>query len=142
MFEMKIRSIQKIAYYQSPEEKKMSRIIKKKAVMYGDVCYSVINLKTLQKCEISPQKAVRLVNVLANIYPTTKSYALFVYFTDKEINVELRSNKGYAVHEVAKMFQGGGHRYASGCTIYEGEHTPEEVVAAMNEVKEPDYAGV
>ena len=137
------RAIEKIAYYQPPEIIKLKAKIRRRAKRYKDVCYCVLTPKAYQSCGVEAPVALRCVNALNKVHQDAHCYALFVFFDDAIINVELRSNKGYPVHEVAKAFGGGGHRYASGCTIDDRTTRVEEVLEAMNRLRrdEDDVIG-
>ena len=126
------RAIEKIAYYQPPEIIRLKAKIRRRAKQYKDVVYCVLTPKAYQSLGVEGPVALRCVNALNKVHPEAHSYALFVFFDETEINVELRSNKGYPVHEVAKAFGGGGHRYASGCTIDDRKNRVEDVLEAMN----------
>ena len=135
-----VRSIEKIAYYETPEVKRTKFTIRRNARHKGNVCYAVLTQEMCEKCGITPQKALRLVNALAVVHGSAHTYALFVYFAPDQINVELRSNKGYPVHGVAKSFGGGGHRYASGCTIDPNVTPIDEVIEAMRKLRRDEHA--
>lgn len=140
---IRIRSLLEIAYYESPEKKKLKSIIRRKGKTYGQVCYAVLDQAICESCSFTPQEALKLVNALSRVHRECHSYALFVYFSDTIVNVELRSNKGYPVHSVAVLFSGGGHRYASGCTVEIGKNTIEDVLESMNQLKgDEEDAGV
>ncbi|MCR5349025.1 MAG: bifunctional oligoribonuclease/PAP phosphatase NrnA [Bacilli bacterium] len=140
-YHIRIRSIEKIAYYEPPEVKKCKALIRAKHQKYQTVCYCVLTDKMCESCGLTPQKALRLVNALAPVHGDCHCYALFVYFPDGQINVELRSNKGYPVHGVAKAFGGGGHRFASGCTIDPNKTDVMEVVKALDVVVRENNVG-
>ena len=129
---MHVRSIQKIAYYETPEVRKVKASIRRKAKLYNTVCYCFLPEESFKKHGLSPQNALRLVNTLATVHKEANSYVLFVPFGEDEVNVELRSNKGYCVHQTAKEFGGGGHRFASGCTIYLSKNSVEDVVKHLD----------
>lgn len=134
-----VRSLMKIAYYESPERLRLKEKIRRGARYEGAVRYYFVSAKTMEKYGVSAQEALHLVNSLASNCEENHSYALFVEFPGGVVNVELRSNKGYPVHGVAKAFGGGGHRFASGCTIPLGVDHMMEVVAMMNTIeKETD----
>ena len=128
---IQIRSIHEIAYYESPERKKMKAIIRRKAKTYEGVVYCVIKKQQFERCGLTADEALHQVNALARVDREAHCYALFVYFDDDQINVELRSNNGYPVHGVAMKYGGGGHRFASGCTIYASQNEVEDVVRDM-----------
>ena len=129
------RSLERIAYYQPPEIIHLKRKIRRRAKSFRDVCYCVLTAKAYQSCGVEASAALRCVNSLNKCFPESHAYALFVFFPGGEINVELRSNKGYPVHGVAKAFGGGGHRYASGLTLDPKVHSVEDVLKALNEVE-------
>ena len=129
---IRIRSLLAIAYYESPEKKKLKSILRRKAKISGNISYAVISEATCESCGFNALEGVRMVNAIARSFKEANAYALFVTSPSGLILIELRSNKGYPVHEVAKMFNGGGHRYAAGCYIKDGQGTIEDVLAAMN----------
>ena len=133
-----IRSLLAIAYNESPEKKRLKSIIRRKAKIYGNICYSVIDEATCNSCGFTGYEGMRMVNALAHVHKEANAYALFVSFPGDVINIELRSNKGYPVHQVAVLFAGGGHRYASGCSIEVGKNTIEDVLEKLNELKGDD----
>lgn len=135
---IQIRSIHQIAYYESPEKKKMKTVIRRKAKRYGEVVYAVLTQPMYERCGMTADEALHQVNALAKVYREAHSYALFVYFNDEQIDVELRSNNGYPVHGVAVKYGGGGHRYASGCTIYRSQTEIEDVVRDMDLAQKGD----
>lgn len=132
---IKIRSIQQIAYYESPETKKVKSAIRRRARCYGHVCYCFLPRESFEKHGLSPQNAIRLVNTLASVYTDCRCYVLFVPFDGDEVNVELRSNHGYCVHDTAKAFGGGGHKFASGCTIYSNQTDYMDVVKMLDQAE-------
>ena len=126
-----VRSIHAIAYYESPERRKMKTIIRRKAKIYEGVTYCYLPVASYTRVGLSGDEALRLVNALARVNKEAHCYGLFVQMEGDQINVELRSNNGYAVHGVARKYGGGGHRYASGCTIYSTQNQVEDVVRDM-----------
>ena len=135
-----VRSIEKIAYYEPPEIRRTKAYIRHNAKRRGSICYCFLTEEMCASCGVTPQKALRLVNALASVHRSASAYALFVRFDANQVNVELRSNKGYPVHGVAKSFGGGGHRFASGCTIDPNVTGVMEVVEAMRKIRRDDDA--
>ncbi len=92
------------------------------------VTYIVITKEILEEHNLDFESAGTFVNQIGNIdgYPI---WASFVEISEKEILVELRSNK-YNVQEVAVLFGGGGHRLAAGCKI----DSFSKVEAVVNEL--------
>ena len=136
------RSLLKIAYYESPERIRLKERIRRGAKYSGSVRYYFLAKPTYEKYGVSAQEALHLVNSLSSNCEENHSYALFVEFPDGQVNVELRSNKGYPVHGVAKAFGGGGHRFASGCTIPLGVEHMMAVIDMMNTVEKEDLEHV
>ncbi len=132
---IRVRSLEQIAYYQPPKITHLKAKIRRRAKAYGDVCYCILPQKAYESCGVTAPEALHCVNALSKAYATSRCYALFVYFAPDLINVELRSNKGYPVHGVAKSFGGGGHRFAAGCTIDGTTHRVEDVLEAMNTIR-------
>ena len=75
----------------------------------------LITKEQLEEYNLRAADASRLVSTLGNI-SGIKAWAFFVEEAD-QIRVRLRSN-GPIINEVAKKYNGGGHPFASGATIY------------------------
>lgn len=129
---IRIRDIQAIAYYESPERKKMKAIIRRKAKIYNNVTYCYLPQSAYQRVGLTGDEALHMVNALSRVNKMANCYGLFVQINEDQVNVELRSNTGYAVHSVAKKYGGGGHRFASGCTIYLSQNEVLDVVRDMD----------
>ena len=79
------------------------------------VMYLIFRQKDLKKLGISTNHASNLINLIGNVegYPV---WASFAEYEDGKVRVEFRSN-GPQVQPFANAIGGGGHQYASGCTL-------------------------
>jgi phosphoesterase RecJ-like protein len=59
-------------------------------------------------------------------------YMLFREIEPGNVRVSLRSRDGFNVNRIARVFDGGGHQAASGCTIY--ADIDDAVKQVINEV--------
>lgn len=76
----------------------------------------MISKKQLKSYQLKPQEVAKLVSSIGHI----KGLLAWAFFIEEEkghIRVRLRS-KGPVINEVAKKYNGGGHPFASGATIY------------------------
>ena len=79
------------------------------------VIYIVYTYEDVKKLNITTNHASNLINLIGNIdgYPV---WASFAEYEDGKVRVEFRSN-GPLVQPYAVTLGGGGHQYASGCTL-------------------------
>lgn len=79
------------------------------------VIYIVYTYEDIKKIKISTNHASNLINLIGNIegYPV---WASFAEYEDGKVRVEFRSN-GPEVQPFSMTLGGGGHQYASGCTL-------------------------
>lgn len=77
------------------------------------IAYLVVTREIQEELKLKPDSTVRP-HLIANI----EGYDVWIQFIQYEdhVRVEYRSN-GFAVNEVAKHFNGGGHIKASGCKL-------------------------
>ncbi|MFW5782697.1 MAG: DHH family phosphoesterase, partial [Candidatus Muiribacteriaceae bacterium] len=90
-----------------------------------EVGWISIDRKMQEKYEFENPKevwATGIIGFLQNIYNIKASF-YFIEVSDEETIVEYRCKNPYDVSIIAKHFGGGGHKLASGCTIY---HNIEE----------------
>lgn len=107
---------------------RLEGFIKSQFEVLGDVAYFVINQATLATYNASFTEASNLVNAMAGI-KGIHVWALAIEQQDG-YRVRIRSNER-AIHEVAKIYRGGGHPLASGAFV---ETTQEfkELVHALH----------
>ena len=100
----------------------------------GKVAYCILKREDDETQGMSYDRASSMVNVLATF--NTPMFALFTSAPDGSIRVELRSEFGYPVQPTAARFEGGGHLYAAGATLYE-DHGPtaQDMIDALQEVE-------
>lgn len=80
------------------------------------VCWTVISLKEQREIGEEANSNLGIANLLSDVYEAQMS----VVFTEKEgrrITVGFRSRPPFDVSELATELGGGGHKYASGCTM-------------------------
>jgi bifunctional oligoribonuclease and PAP phosphatase NrnA len=81
------------------------------------VAFIKITLAILKKYNISQLEAKTVVNILAN----TKEIKIWLLAIEKEerlIKISIRSSQ-YTINEIAKKYNGGGHKLAAGAKIKE-----------------------
>lgn len=124
---VKTKQIEGIAFYRPPRIRAFVTYIRRRSKMWGSVRYALIKAEECKKRDVTPEEALRLVNSMKVSEPEVHTYCLIVRFDEDLAKVELRSNRGYPVHAVATHFNGGGHRFASGCELhYAGNPKAEE----------------
>ena len=115
---IKTKSIEGIAFYRPPRIRSFITYIRRKSRYYHSVRYVILKKEDCLSRDVTPEEALHLVNSMKVSDERTHTYCLLVYFDENLVKAELRSNRGYAVHGVAVAFNGGGHRFASGCEVY------------------------
>lgn len=80
----------------------------------GDVAYFAIDKETLEKYKVSFTDASNLVNTMAGINGI--NVWVLAIEQDGHYRVRIRSNER-EIHEVAKIYRGGGHPLASGASV-------------------------
>lgn len=121
-------------YYKSIEELKFTGYIQTEFTLteHG-VGYMKIDRETLERFNVHPDEASGMVNTLSNI----KEVLLWIFFVeyDDHIRVEFRS-RGPVVNTLARQFNGGGHKFASGAIAESWEEVDAMVQAANEACKE------
>jgi phosphoesterase RecJ-like protein len=82
----------------------------------GKVCAMIIRQESLAELGVEPNEMEGVVNYTLFL----KGVEVGLLFTEKEngkTKVNLRSKNEYDVSKVARIFGGGGHRNAAGCTL-------------------------
>jgi phosphoesterase RecJ-like protein len=96
----------------------------------GNICWSLITIDDMERTEATAEDCEGVVNHLISIVGIEAAVLIRQQPDATEFRVSLRS-KGTGnvdVSAVAEQFQGGGHRNASGCTLY---GTPAEVTKRL-----------
>lgn len=107
-------------------------LIVSKAKIEKGVAYCLVGPEDYAKAGIDFDKACTLSNALDCF--NTNVFALFAE-NEGEIRIEMRSLPGYPVQGVAASFGGGGHLYASGCTIRKNsDPSYRDVIIALQKV--------
>jgi len=126
--------ILEVAYYEKPEIKGFKAFMKRHTKYDGNVDYCVIHYSDYARFGVTYEEGSSCVNAIAGRHGKP-IYMLAAEDKDGNYRIELRSNKLYPVHAVAVKFGGGGHTYASGCSIINGTPTVEEILQALNELQ-------
>ena len=122
-----------IVYHETKQEKAYKKWMRAHAKKAGHVTYIAAHPSDYQAYGLDYGVASTFVNALAGRFDCKQ----YVYFCERDpsfIKVELRSNKRYPVQPTAMKFGGGGHRYASGMEIVNGQPTIEEILEELNSV--------
>ena len=115
---IRTKSIEGIAFYRPPRIRSFITYIRRRSRTYRSVRYAILKKDDCLKRDVTTEEALHLVNSMKVSDEHIHTYCLIVYFEDNLIKAELRSNRGYEVHGVAVHFNGGGHRFASGCELH------------------------
>lgn len=108
------------------EQKILSSMIADKKV-----AYCVFPKEKLKEMNLSADKMSELVNTIG-FTVECPIWAFFSEYDDGKVRVELRSNRGHDVSEVAVKFGGGGHKQASGTTLSSLNDVSKVVEALKN----------
>ena len=94
------------------------------------VAYFVMTEEMLSKYDMDRTEAANLINTLSGL----KGVRIWVFFIEypEEIRVRIRS-RNIPIDSVARMFNGGGHPFASGANIPSWEAV-DQVIHALNQV--------
>lgn len=97
------------------------------------VLYIAFDKEILEEFDLSPNEAIGMINLLANV-ENSPVWATFAEFGDGKGRIEFRSN-GPAVQPYALSIGGGGHLMAAGSPMehYDDEHIAK-VVADLDEL--------
>jgi phosphoesterase RecJ-like protein len=85
-------------------------------ILDGKICAMIVNQNILAQLKVDPSEMEGVVDYSLFL----KGVEIGLLFTEKEnekTKVNLRSQNNFDVSRVARMFGGGGHRNAAGCTL-------------------------
>ena len=123
-----------IVYAEDDVVKAYKAWMREHAICDGNVTYLVTTKKDYHAAGLPYEKASEYVNALMGLN-NSPIFALFCEDEHGYYRVELRSNQRYPVQPVAKMFDGGGHRYAAGAELRNDGPTYLDVVRELNKVE-------
>jgi len=83
----------------------------------GTVAYAVITRDDMDSLGAGDNDSESIVNYVGMVSGVLV-YMLFREIEPGNVRVSLRSRDGFNVNKIARVFDGGGHQAASGCTIY------------------------
>lgn len=129
-----LKRILDIAYYERKEVRQFKAFMKRHTHCRGQVDYCVVRLEDYERFGVTYEEGSSYVNAIAGRH-RKPIYMLAAEDPQGNYRVELRSNKRYPVHQTAVRFGGGGHRYAAGCSIIDGNPTVDQIIDALNEVQ-------
>lgn len=132
-----LKEILDIAYYERKEVRQFKSFMKRHTHCKGQVDYCVVHPEDYDRFGVTYEEAGSFVNAIAGRH-RKPIYMLAAEDNEGNYRIELRSNKLYPVHGTAVKFGGGGHRYASGCNIIDNKPTIDEILDALNEVKQDE----
>lgn len=124
-----------IVYAEDDTVKAYKAWMREAAQVDGKVTYLVVSRKDYQSRGLPYEKASEYVNALSGLNGSPM-FALFCEDNHGFFRVELRSNSRYPVQPVAKMFNGGGHRYAAGAELRHDGSNYLDIINALNKVEE------
>ena len=105
-------------------------IDKSKLLFDGKIIYSFLTLKEIEECGSNLKELDEIVGFLKSVKNTYASAFLYEK-GEKEVKVSFRADGKFDVCKLAKVFGGGGHINASGCTI--GENINKAMELVLNE---------
>lgn len=123
-----------IVYEEDDTVKAYKNWMRSAAIKDGNVTYLVASRKDYHVRGLSYEKASEYVNALSGLNGTP----IYAYFCEDEhgyYRVELRSNARYPVQPVARLFGGGGHRYAAGLELRHDGTNYLDVIYQLNKVE-------
>jgi phosphoesterase RecJ-like protein len=82
----------------------------------GGIGWSMITKKMLSDTGANDSETDNFINSIRSIRGI-RIAVLFKEFGPQTVKVSMRGKKGIDVNSIAKLFDGGGHKYAAGCTI-------------------------
>ncbi len=135
------KSIEGIAFYRPPRIREFITYIRKRSRSFGSVRYAFLKKEDCLKRNVAPEEALRLVNSMKVSEESVHTYCLLVQFGENQIKAELRSNRGYPVHGVATRYNGGGHRFASGCELFPKDD-PDAITHLLTELDQLERSTV
>jgi bifunctional oligoribonuclease and PAP phosphatase NrnA len=97
----------------------------------GTVAYAVITRQDMDSLGAGDNDSESIVNYVGMVSGVI-IYMLFREIETNNVRVSLRSRDGFDVNRIARVFDGGGHRTASGCTIFMS--IEDAVVSVLKEV--------
>lgn len=136
---IKTKSIEGIAFYRPPRIREFIIYLRRRSRNFGSVRYAILKKEECLKRNVTPEEALHLVNSMKVSDECVHTYCLLVYFDENLIKAELRSNRGYPVHGVAVCYNGGGHRFASGCELYPKDD-PKSIERLLNDLEQLERA--
>lgn len=136
---IKTKSIEGIAFYRPPRIREFITYLRRRSRNFGSVRYAILKKEECLKRNVTPEEALHLVNSMKVSDECVHTYCLLVYFDENLIKAELRSNRGYPVHGVAVCYNGGGHRFASGCELYPKDD-PKSIERLLSNLEQVERA--
>ena len=124
-----------IVYAEDDTVKAYKQWMRSAAKQDGQVTYLVVSRRDYHSRGLPYEKASEYVNALSGLNDSP-IFALFCEDEHGYYRVELRSNRRYPVQPVAKMFNGGGHRYAAGAELRHDGPNYLDILAELNKVEE------
>ncbi|HRU39634.1 MAG TPA: bifunctional oligoribonuclease/PAP phosphatase NrnA, partial [Candidatus Goldiibacteriota bacterium] len=80
------------------------------------ICWSVLTRKMFKRTGAADSETDNFINTLRNVRQA-RIAVLFKEFGPRTVKVSFRSKTGLDVNYIAKLFDGGGHKYAAGCVV-------------------------
>ena len=93
----------------------------------GKIGMSIVTLEMLESNKASMDDAGGIVSFITDI-DCIEVACLLKEINHKEVKISLRSKNELDVSRIATKFNGGGHKKAAGCTIYEGVNDAKEMI--------------
>ena len=89
-----------------------------KTTARGQVSWSVLKRKDLKETKTTYEDTEGFIDFLKFLKPVRAAFFISESQAPRQVKVSFRAKGSYDVNKVARFFKGGGHKKASGCTIY------------------------
>lgn len=89
--------------------------MKSMLVLEGSIILSYLKKDEMEKYQVSSKDLDGVIDQLR--ITSGVEVAIFIYETDKDFKVSMRSNGLVDVRKIAEKFAGGGHIKAAGCSM-------------------------
>lgn len=111
-----IEELYELLYVKSKKDLEITKYIYNHIQEDGNIAWYYLSDEVLKELNLTRSQGSNYVNLLSNI----EEYKIWMAVTENketsQYRVSIRS-RGIAINDVANMFRGGGHAYASGATL-------------------------
>ena len=96
-----------------------SRLLSRvKTAARGQVAWAAVKRKDLKETKTTYEDTEGFIDYLKFLKPVRAAFFISESQAPRQVKVSFRAKGSYDVNKVARFFNGGGHKKASGCTIH------------------------